>query len=1325
MSYSYSYSQTHTVCDYTRCSDGIIADINSGDQDRVCAHPDLSCVDGCISTLLLEAHCACETGLLFDDSINSFNFVGEPYCCGSDACKDAVLNLHMATNDDASSLSNDTYSASKALHDDECIAVNCTSVISPSVLPISTEVPSLTPVAIIGAPSLVPTIKSGAPSLLPSANFVVPTLVPTIKSGAPSLVPVTNTRVPTLLPTMYTNVPSLLPSIKTNAPSAPPTTKSWMPSFAPTFRYTEAPSTQPTTLNQAPSSQPTIFIEAPSVDSMSYSYSYSQSNNDCDYSSCSDAIIIDIDNRDQDRVCAHPDLSCIDGCISTLLLEAHCACETGLLFHDSFNSFNFFGELYCCGSDACKDAVLNLFLATNDDASSLSNDTYSASKAVHDDECVAVNCSATSAMPTPAPTLIGGGVRRLFGRRRLLESTDTPTGALPRSLSHSAASLTFSVNGRLGLSSLNGVPNLEYQTADLYEVALEAALHESYVGGSLEADVGTSCNTSISIATITVNPKREFPTLLPTPVPTEPSPIPSSAPTEFECPIVDSTKFSRGYAYDPSANLELAKPVVAVSSGTAYPMADSTADGIYHSRKFGFFEGSASGSTLSFKATAADGTLDLVSPSNPGATSLEQATTVDMALKTRNVYVDSLDVEVAYQLHDAKGRTSVLLTGMSVTLTVTHQSTGESMTSSCNSPSASTGVGLCSSSLSWSSNWFNASTATYATAQVTLSYSTVMATSNVEQISLGREPVHDAIASAGMHATLPFHPLLPGETFTAVVYAYTGVQVMTIWDMTFSFDTSLLNFVKATTSTLYNAAVVTHSSSTGTISMSTSGKKSSASDSQLKSASGGLGEGVKIITLTFRTKSTSVGGKYSDVLRWVINSMTNKGNVAFVTNGVDADGVTAPVQVNDARGGAQSNFELDVYDLEYVSLFAYSALNVLVNTAPLTNNALLQTLTAVAVRNVAGYSNVVKSASTLTCTSSNEAVATTSGCVVLLSPSATSGASNLTVTVSWDSESITTKAFFVVWYPEALSLVVNTPVLSLVLPDRSEYSSLGLSRGQSAESVLAAWQSETRTEGCVRYQRSAYKVMATFVAPGGALPLQYAVAGDELSASNGTYKVDVSSLVTLASSNPDVASVSTTTREVIGESDGNATVSFVVPPEDHAGIAIQGSVQVVVGGDNYQEVVKMVVVLVSNGDWSSYDQVLSVSTTPTMMLEHVLEHEGEFAQVLAYAYFSDGSWEDVSTEVNLTSTHEFVDVAKERGVVGTATVAVGALLYCWPVVKTVWAPCGVPLVEAHGTAMLNVSCLCFELLDCCPVIVLLVFRLAFNLIIVEILSLLQ
>jgi hypothetical protein len=593
--------------------------------------------------------------------------------------------------------------------------------------------------------------------------------------------------------------------------------------------------------------------------------------------------------------------------------------------------------------------------------------------------------------------------------------------------------------------------------------------------------------------------------------------------------------------------------------------------------------------------------------------------------------------------------------------------------------------------VAWSSSWFSGS-GTWATVQVSLSYSSALvATSNAEQVYLEFEPMHDAVSSAGMHATTPFHPLLPGESFTAVVYAYTGVQVLTIWDMIFTYDSAVLEYSSTATSSLYTSAVVTHAAAAGTVSMSTSGKKSGTADASLTSASGGLSAGVQLVTLTFKTKSTLAAGTYSNAFSWAITSMTNKGNVAFVTNGVASDGSTAPVQVNDARGGAQSSFELNVYEVTYVGLFAYSTLNVLVNTAPLTNADLSQTLAAVAVRNVAGYSDVAKAASTLSCKSSNEAVATTASCVVLLSADATAGASNLTVVVSWVSESLSTNAFFVVWFPEALSLVVKDNVLGIILPDRSEYSSLGLARGQPADSVLAAWKSNTRSDACVRYQRSAYTVMATFTAPGGALPLNDAVPGAELSKYNGTYQVDVTALVTLASSDAAVASVATDTAEVIGVAGGNATISFVVPAQDHVGIAVQGPVRVEVGGSNFQEVVKLVVVLVTDGSWSSYDTALDGATAPTLALEHLLEHEGESAQVLAYVYFNDGSWEDVSTEVNLTSTHDYVDVAKEKGVVGTATVAVGALVYCWPVVKTVWAPCGVPLVEAHGTAMLNVS----------------------------------
>jgi hypothetical protein len=128
-------------------------------------------------------------------------------------------------------------------------------------------------------------------------------------------------------------------------------------------------------------------------------------------------------------------------------------------------------------------------------------------------------------MPTVSPTN-SGGERRLLGGRRLLGAPKVDTGVFLRYLTTGTTSVTFTVNGRLGLVPSDGVPALEYQTADLFEAALEAALQEFLVGGSLEADVETSCTTSVSIATILVNSKREFPTLLPTPVPTpQPTPV--------------------------------------------------------------------------------------------------------------------------------------------------------------------------------------------------------------------------------------------------------------------------------------------------------------------------------------------------------------------------------------------------------------------------------------------------------------------------------------------------------------------------------------------------------------------------------------------------------------------------------------------------------------------------------------------------------------------------------------------------------------------------------------------------------------------------------
>ena len=52
-----------------------------------------------------------------------------------------------------------------------------------------------------------------------------------------------------------------------------------------------------------------------------------------------------------------------------------------------------------------------------------------------------------------------------------------------------------------------------------------------------------------------------------------------------------------------------------------------------------------------------------------GTTLPEPAATVEVVLKTPTVYHDSTVMEVAYQLRDAAGRSQVLRTGLTVSLT--------------------------------------------------------------------------------------------------------------------------------------------------------------------------------------------------------------------------------------------------------------------------------------------------------------------------------------------------------------------------------------------------------------------------------------------------------------------------------------------------------------------------------------------------------------------------------------------------------------------------------------------------------------------------------
>ena len=113
LSMSYSFSSACT----SGCSDEVLSAL--GDQEALCAIDDLSCVYDCVSTDLIDAHCACGTTALF--ASYSFDFLGtEEYCCGSSACQMAVAVLYSDMFEDA----NDTI---EAILLGACSTVHCNS----------------------------------------------------------------------------------------------------------------------------------------------------------------------------------------------------------------------------------------------------------------------------------------------------------------------------------------------------------------------------------------------------------------------------------------------------------------------------------------------------------------------------------------------------------------------------------------------------------------------------------------------------------------------------------------------------------------------------------------------------------------------------------------------------------------------------------------------------------------------------------------------------------------------------------------------------------------------------------------------------------------------------------------------------------------------------------------------------------------------------------------------------------------------------------------------------------------------------------------------
>lgn len=248
------------------------------------------------------------------------------------------------------------------------------------------------------------------------------------------------------------------------------------------------------------------------------------------------------------------------------------------------------------------------------------------------------------------------------------------------------------------------------------------------------------------------------------------------------------------------------------------------------------------------------------------------------------------------------------------------------------------------------------------------------------------------------------------------------------------------------------------------------------------------------------------------------------------------------------------------------------------------------------VYNQATYSNAAVNAVCSLADSSTAVMLTiSSGCVASLTSAHQSGSAALAVTASFAGLSAT--ATFRVWFPEVLVLALSGTSLGLV------------ARGG---------------DGCTRFQQATVTATATFTAG----------AANSLLA-------DVSTLVAVVSSNPAVAAIAAQGHALIvvkGVSPGTSKISFSLPVAANPGIVVPTPVTVTVS-NNVAPVATLRLVIYSAAQWASSVGSVNVyaTATPALQLAQTLTAEGQKASVAVYAYFKDGTVQDVSQEVHLRS----------------------------------------------------------------------------------------
>ena len=382
-------------------------------------------------------------------------------------------------------------------------------------------------------------------------------------------------------------------------------------------------------------------------------------------------------------------------------------------------------------------------------------------------------------------------------------------------------------------------------------------------------------------------------------------------------------------------------------------------------------------------------------------------------LRTPHVYApshgphDRDEVVVAVQLTDAEGNTQVDLTHLVLMLKLL---SSNGTTSATCSVAALTGLATCRHTVP--NGWFaSGSLETVLQLQYSGSLQLEHAAGNV---TLHPAPAQSRIPTSGMTLSLPTSPRFGDDQFTAKASAsLLGVTYgLMAWTATLSYDVQLLSLESFVIDGIWGGATTSQTAGELRVLMNCP-----ASCDESNTAV--TGEGIPIMSATFRVSSSAPVGSHTSAVSLRVNAMLNFGN-NFVVQEQDA-------LVLDGRDGGNTAGELVVELPVVAGLFAYFAGGsaTLLNTAPITGMNVSTAITAstVGTRPHAAEYTAVSAA----CTSPAGSVLALSGCTATASALSSGGG---VATIDVNASGLTTLLTLRVWHPAPLSLQLDDETLN-------------------------------------------------------------------------------------------------------------------------------------------------------------------------------------------------------------------------------------------------------------------------------------------------------